>query len=308
MAGPHEESRLAAGPGQRYRADPLVRATFAFPQTIIDPAIRWGRQLKHVICKSPGIVLRVAAFSRTSHVIWWLTPAKGKTVILAKGAERPKSAFLGQYDLFYTCEIVYYSREGSGVPILKECSPLKPRSSLRDDWRAAVCASYLCALVSGASVAGSQQTDFYHLLDQGLDNLCRQGASRLLLRWFELRLMGVAGLSPTLSRCAACHRAVPAASAPVVAYSRGGVICRKCAMGLEDVVSPIRLDVLAVLRHWQACETPEAARRVVCSKVQEQDIDVAVRSFLRHHLDSASTAATIAFDLLRQDGESGVQQ
>ena len=61
------------------------------------------------IIKTHGIVLSIHPWSQTSHVVTWLTPDHGPVTTLVKGAVRPKSAFLGQYDLNYTCEIVYYA-------------------------------------------------------------------------------------------------------------------------------------------------------------------------------------------------------
>jgi phosphoesterase RecJ-like protein len=57
--------------------------------------------------KTLGIVLSIRPWSQTSHVVTWLT-LNGVITTLVKGALRPKSAFIGQYDLFYTCELVYY--------------------------------------------------------------------------------------------------------------------------------------------------------------------------------------------------------
>ena len=80
-----------------------------------------------MIQKTTGIVLRVIPFSRTSHVIQWLTSSHGRMATIAKGAQRPKSLLLGQYDLFYTCEILFYPRERTGLHVLRECAPLAPR-------------------------------------------------------------------------------------------------------------------------------------------------------------------------------------
>ena len=53
--------------------------------------------------------------------------SEGPVTTVVKGAVRPKSAFLGQYDLNYTCEIVYYSRAKGELHALRECSPLSTR-------------------------------------------------------------------------------------------------------------------------------------------------------------------------------------
>ena len=81
-----------------------------------------------------AICLRITPWSRTSHIVTWLTPS-GKVTTVVKGAVRPKSAFLGQYDLNYTCEIVHYLRGTGDLRPLREATPLKRRDTLRDDYR-----------------------------------------------------------------------------------------------------------------------------------------------------------------------------
>lgn len=61
----------------------------------------------YMIIKTTGLVLRLDPFSKTSQVITWLTPDHGRTVTLAKGAKRVKSNLVGQYDCFYTCELLF---------------------------------------------------------------------------------------------------------------------------------------------------------------------------------------------------------
>jgi recombinational DNA repair protein (RecF pathway) len=123
-----------------------------------------------MIAKTEAIVLRVAPFSRTSHVVTWLTREYGRVGTVVKGAVRPKSAFLGQYDLFYTCELLFYERERNGLHVAKECSPLRPRVGLRREWRAYCCAAYICDLVYQSSLAGAQHLEgVFALLTEVLD-------------------------------------------------------------------------------------------------------------------------------------------
>ena len=95
--------------------------------------------------KTEATCLRINPWSRTSHVVSWLTPS-GRVATLVKGAVRPKSAFLGQYDLNYTCGIVYYARAHGEAHALRECFPLERRDDLRGDYAALAVASYFRAL------------------------------------------------------------------------------------------------------------------------------------------------------------------
>ena len=148
-----------------------------------------------MISKTEALVLRVSPFSTTSQVVTWLTPVHGRIASAVKGAVRPKSRFLGQYDLFYTCELLFYARERNGLHATRECTPLDTRSRLRTDWRAFACASYICDLVLRAGIAGHQH-ELYELSVTALDSLCTHGAKPPFLFWFELQFLATLGLAP----------------------------------------------------------------------------------------------------------------
>jgi DNA repair protein RecO len=215
--------------------------------------------------KTDAIVLRVSPFSATSHVVTWLTPDHGRVNTLVKGACRPKSAFLGQYDLHYTCELLYYSREQRGMPIARECTPLKTRTPLRTNWRAALCAGYTSALTIQGTMPGQPVPGVYRLLARFLDFLADHGAQRTLLPWFELMLLSDLGFSPRFDSCSLCGSQVPAGSSAGLASRHGGVLCRSCR-GRPDAgqVLPLSVSVLAMLSAWQRGESPRTAHATTC--------------------------------------------
>jgi len=145
--------------------------------------------------KSEAICLSVTPWSKTSHVVAWLTPA-GRVVTVVKGALRPKSFFLGQYDLNYTCEILYYGRNRGDIHALRECCPKRLRSGLRDDYRALTLAGYLRKLASELAPAGPEARAWFDWLETALDRLEREGASVGELVRSELEVLELAGLKP----------------------------------------------------------------------------------------------------------------
>ena len=154
-----------------------------------------------MIAKTDALCLRVTPFSRTSHVVSWLTSDYGRISTVIKGAQRPKSAFLGQYDLFYSCELLFYRRERNGLHIARECTPLDTRPGFRTDWRAAACASYLSDLLSRVSPGGGHAPELHTLAVQAMDFLCEGGSSLPFLFWLELQLLAALGLAPRLAEC-----------------------------------------------------------------------------------------------------------
>ena len=157
------------------------------------------------ILRTEAIALRISPFSRTSHVVTWLSPEHGRVTTVVKGACRPKSAFLGQYDLFATCELLFYRRDYDGVHAIRECSPLEPRDELRDDWRRITTASYLCDLISRVVQPAQESADLYHLLGSALDDLRQRPSTVEAILRFELAMLRHQGILPQLEFCPVCH-------------------------------------------------------------------------------------------------------
>jgi len=253
-----------------------------------------------MIDKTEAIVLKITPYSRTSHVVAWLTPKHGRLTTVVKGACRPRSPFLGQYDLFYTCELLYYTKERNGIHIARECSPLDMRKHIRSNWRTFACASYICDLIFTVSTRGGHEPELYGFASDCLDFLCRNQAKQQLLLWFELRLAGLIGLAPQFTKCVVCDSLLPVSGSVRFSASKGGTVCAQCCR--NGGVAPVDLppDVLALFRSWQAAESPRLVRNTQCSSEQLSTSRNILGMFLRYHLETANIPASreIAFELM----------
>ena len=59
-----------------------------------------------MIIRATAIPLAVYPYSSTSRIVHWLTRQQGKISTLLKGALRPRSPFIGEYELFSTSELL----------------------------------------------------------------------------------------------------------------------------------------------------------------------------------------------------------
>lgn len=244
-------------------------------------------------------------FSRTSQVVAWFTPDCGRMTTLVKGAQRPKSAFLGQYDLFYTCEILFYAQAHNHLHILKEAYPLAARESLRHSWRATAGASYLCDLLWRLCPPDTPQPELYPLVIAMLDHLSRHAPSEPVLFWFELRFLQALGFAPRLTSCALCGQSLrdPQGTSLFV-LPRGGILCTECAARGDQGGLRLPPDVEAILRCWQQAETPVQAQRTVCAARQKKIIASILGSFLEYHLENLPDSRAIALALIGKDPTS----
>ena len=151
------------------------------------------------IIKTQGIVLAIHPWSQTSHVVTWLTPDHGPVTTLVKGAVRAKSAFLGQYDLFYLCDLLYYARASGDLHPLREVTPRNLRAHLRGNWRATTLASYAADLVKDLAPANAEAAAWFSFLDSLLTRLENAGGSLQELVRLEMEILQLAGWAPDFS-------------------------------------------------------------------------------------------------------------
>ena len=146
--------------------------------------------------KTAALVLDIRSWSRTSHIVTWLTPERGPIATIVKGAVRPKSAFLGQYDLFYTCELVYYVRAKGELHAIREVAPVNAREYLRGRFRATALASYASYLVKEHCPHSSEADEWYGFLGGFLDGLEGDFDFGRKMVSLEMAFLEMAGLSP----------------------------------------------------------------------------------------------------------------
>ncbi len=157
--------------------------------------------------KALAICLRVTPWSRTSHIVSWLT-REGRLDTAIKGAARPKSFFLGQYDLAYTCEIVYYPHSRSELHAIRECVPVEMREELRTSLPALALSDRFRGLCHLLAPNGNDAAIWFSALETALDSLCdkvRQGTASPCdwvaeLLSFELKTLKMLGQMPEIER------------------------------------------------------------------------------------------------------------
>lgn len=251
-----------------------------------------------MIIKTQGIALRIFPYSKTSHVISWFTPDYGKITTLVKGAQRLKSGFIGQVDLFYRCEILFYEKEHQHLHILKECSPLTDRRFLRRSWKRCLVASYFCDLIWRICPPSAHHPGLFETIDEGLNGLEKTRRVESLFFWFELQVLTQLGLKPRLAHCPLCGSGVLLHSTPsVFSAEHGGLVCPACAQASPHQVK-LSSDAIAVMQAWQQSPNPVIACRTTCSPRQKESISIALRNFIGYHLDTLPDSRHIALDLI----------
>lgn len=274
----------------------VCSGTFSF---LIPNTVQTSGRCDGMLEKTQAIALRIVPYSRTSLIVHWLSFDHGRVSTLAKGATRPRSDFLGQIDLFYTCEIVYYCHPNSTLHILRECATETDRAGLRGHWHACAAASYLCDLTWRIVQPSHAQKDVFELLSNVLDFMALNEPAHTLLFWFELQLLQGSGLAPQLGQCPVCGQDTSETAGDVwFSLVRGGILCHRCKTGDDPHPIAVAPDTVKIMRAWQEARSPQAALRVRCTQAQKTAIAPVLASFLAYHVDIAPASRTIALQLM----------
>ena len=104
--------------------------------------------------KTPAIILRKMDFRETSRLIHLFTREKGSLTVLAKGAHRPKSPFLGVLDLFHLVDATIACKPEREIQTLTSALLQQGHQGLGHSPLRLACASYLLEAAGAALPEG----------------------------------------------------------------------------------------------------------------------------------------------------------
>lgn len=234
-----------------------------------------------MITRATAIPLAIYPYSSTSHIVHWLTRFHGKLSTLLKGALRPNSRFLGEYELFSTSELLYFEKPNSTLYTAKECSLLEKRPAFRTNWRAMQAASYLATLFNKTTPENAPHPELFVLYENLLDYAAEFGQHPAFLPWAELKFCEAHGHAPNLGSCVLCSTPNNLGfSAP-----QGGTVCKTCSTERNIPIMPVPPEVLQLMRSWIQTDIPQAIMHNKLSEKERMNINGILGNFMRFQFD-----------------------
>ena len=254
-----------------------------------------------------AIVLKRSDLGEADRLLTLFTPSKGKYHAIAKGTRRPISKMAGHLDLL--CRSQLQLALGRNLDIVTQAEGRENFLHLRNDLWHMTCGFYLAELVDRFVEDRTQHYDIYALLldtlrylDADANALQQQrdksqgngsgplsppltpeqeeGKTRLLLRYFELRLLTAIGYEPALQNCSHCASEIRPEENGFRA-SLGGILCPQCSRYWERRLS---LDALKVLRYMQRSTWKEVSRLRPDTRLHAE-LEAVMHDLLRYHLE-----------------------
>lgn len=173
--------------------------------------------------KCEGIVIRTTDYGETNKVVTLYTREWGKIGVMARGAKKPNSRLSAITQLF--THGYYLVQTGTGLGSLQQGEMISSMRSIREDIFLTAYSSYIVELTD-KSVDDKHRNPFlFELLFQTLNYLNEGYDQDVLMNIYEMKMLNVLGLNPTLNHCSVCGSTDGQFSFSI---REGGLLCHRC--------------------------------------------------------------------------------
>jgi len=245
------------------------------------------------VYRTEAVVLKRSDLGEADRLLTLYTAEYGKVRAVAKGVRKPTSRKGGHVEQFVQTRLLL--ARGRNLDIVTQAETVEPFLPLRRDlWRVSY-ACYAAELLDVFTEEGEENRTLYDLLVSVLGWIAEESDLDRAIRYYELRLLDLAGFRPQLFRCAACETEIQ----PELNYMRpasGGVLCPRCGAGLGGAEA-ISLNALKVLRYFQTRDYA-TCRQVQISAPVHREVEKALYRHIVYHLER-QLKSTAFLDLLR---------
>lgn len=213
-----------------------------------------------------AVVLRHSDWGEADRLLWLFTRELGKLRVIAKGVRKPRSRKAGHLEPFTRVSLLLaWGRE---MYIVTQAEAVDTYLALREDLVRVGYASYVVELLDRFTYEEGENRALYRLLTETLERLNTEPDPAFSVRYYELRLLDLAGFRPQLFHCVRCQAEIKPED-QYFSAEHGGVLCPRCGLGMHGV-RPVSMPALKILRHFQRSSYAEARRAHLSANVDRE--------------------------------------
>ena len=200
-------------------------------------------------------MLKHMRLGEADRIITLYTPDRGKVRAVVKGARRAKSRKGGFLQPLTHVRVSI--AEGRSLDQVVEAETVASFRAVREDLGLVSTGLYLAELVDGFSADGAVNPSEFHLLAAALGALESTERPEQLARYFETRMLGVAGFGPEVQQCVDCGTEL-AAGDHVFSCAAGGLVGPECRRQSDGALIHVSMNAIKVLRFFQMADFLQA--------------------------------------------------
>jgi DNA repair protein RecO (recombination protein O) len=250
--------------------------------------------------RTDGLILSHTDFGEADRLLTVFTPRLGRLRLLAKGARKLTSRKAGHLEPFTYVHLLV--ARGRNLDIVSQVETLEIFRPLREDLDRASQAYYLAELINAFIEEGDENPALFDLALQTLARLCEARDTRLALRFFELRCLGLVGYQPQLHFCVECRAQLE----PVTNFFHapsGGMLCPRHGEAIPSAEA-VALPTLKVLRYLQTRPWEQVASLRVKPETHG-DVEMLIQRYIVYLLERRLKSVDFIYRLRREARSSG---
>lgn len=173
--------------------------------------------------KCEGIVIRTTDYGETNKVVTLYTREWGKFAMMARGAKKTNSRLSAVIQLF--THGYFLVQKGTGMGSLQQGEMISSMRSIREDIFLTAYASYIVELTDKSTEDRKPDPYLFELLFQTLNYMNEGYDLDVMMNIYEIKMLNVLGLHPTLNQCSVCGSTDGHFSFSI---REGGLLCHRC--------------------------------------------------------------------------------
>lgn len=234
------------------------------------------------IQKSKGILLRRQDLRETSLILTFYTEGFGKIKGIVRGVRGPHAQYSGgSLEVFAYDEVVFYERKRSEFYTISQCDLLDFFSPIRESLERLAYAAYIVELLDSVTAMSDKNIDVFQLLLNSLKLLSGSSSAKRTTRIFEIKLLALLGLVPTLGSCANCSGRLD--SGARFSFRHGGLLCKAC-FSVDKEACSILPGTVKFIEHIRTSPFEKVERVKVAASVGKE-LEGILRKFLDYHIE-----------------------
>jgi DNA repair protein RecO (recombination protein O) len=180
---------------------------------------------------SDAFILGTHALREKDRIVSFLTRDSGKKRGVARGARSPRSHFSGALEPMTEARVVYFEKDGRELVSIDEVEPIRPSFALsRELGQVLLLSSFAESLEVFVSDSDPAEP-FYRLSRHAIDSLIEGAPHQAVAAYFDVWILKLSGLFPSLGECAGCGRTLSPEDVLLFDESRPGFIGSECRRG-----------------------------------------------------------------------------
>ena len=185
-----------------------------------------------------AIILRSYNLAEADRIVVCLTRSAGLVRAVAKGARRMKSRFGAALEPFTVVRLAYHERENRELVTISGAEILKSNFELAAQLEVAEVLAYMAELIGEFAPPHEANDKLFRMLNACVEALAAAPeTAKLVLRYFEIWLLRLAGSFPDVSACVVCGASL-SPTQPVYVDFESSVRCASCSRGIGTTLMP----------------------------------------------------------------------